>query len=545
MGNRRFLKGALLLSASMFATKLLGALYVIPFQRLVGEKGMALYNYAYIPYALFISLSTLGIPVGISKFIAKYNAEGAYDTSRKIFKLGLLFMGILGLLGFLLLYFLAPWYARLVLGAGGGTVNTVEDVTLAIQMISFALLIIPPMAIIRGFFQGNRDMMPTSVSQFIEQVVRIIFILVGAFYIINIRGGSQRNAVAFSVFSAFLAGVASLGVLTYFWFKNKKKYDALLDEIVPHENHDVKKLFPELISYAIPFAVLGLAANLFQLIDQVTFNHFMRASGVSESISQATLGVYGASLFKIIMIPVSFAIAFGQPLIPELTQHVANGNKKGIQRVLTLAIQLTCFITIPAVFGISLLSEPIFFIFVSSQMPEINAIGGQIFGLGAFIGLGMALYSITTAILQGIGEQKRGIIFLGISLLIKLVGNITLIYFFQVNGAIISTLMAYLFCITMNLIVIRNKTKFKFKNLFRRITPILVFGGIMAIVVSLLMRLLNQFISYQGSGMLSAIYVGIAGTAGAIVYFGLCWYFDLFENFGIKVPGLTRFKKKN
>ena len=543
MGNKRFLKGALFLSISMFATKLLGALYVIPFQRLVGEKGMALYNYAYIPYALFISLSTLGIPVGISKFIAKYNAEGAYDTSRKIFKLSLVFMGILGVIGFLALYLLAPWFARLVLGENGGTINTVEDITMAIRMISFALLIIPPMAIFRGFFQGNQDMIPTSVSQFIEQVVRIIFILIGSYYIVRIRNGSQTNAVAFSVFAAFFAGVAALAVLTYYWFKNKRKYDSLLNEVVPHQKHDVLRLFPELISYAIPFAILGLATNLFQLVDLMTFNYFMMASGVSESLSQGTLGVYSASLFKILMIPVSFAIAFGQPLIPELTQHVINGNRRGVQRILITAIQLTCFITVPAVIGISLLSNPIFYIFVSSDSPQINAIGGQIFGLGAFIGFFMAMYSITTAILQGINEQRKAIKYLGIGILIKLIGNVTLIYLFQVNGAIISTMLAYAFCISMNLMLIKKKTGFKLKMLFRRITPILVFGGIMAIVVFSITRLLNHFLVYEGSAIISTLYVGIAGVVGALVYFGLGWYFDLFESFGVRLPFLSKLKK--
>ena len=99
MGNR-FLKGAMILSISMFATKFLGILYVIPFQQLVGTSGMALYNYAYTPYALFISLSTLGIPVGIAKFVSKYNAAGEYDTARKMFRYAIWFMIALGFIGF-------------------------------------------------------------------------------------------------------------------------------------------------------------------------------------------------------------------------------------------------------------------------------------------------------------------------------------------------------------------------------------------------------------------------------------------------------------
>lgn len=202
MGNR-FLKGAMILSISMFATKFLGILYVIPFQHLVGASGMALYNYAYTPYALFISLSTLGIPVGIAKFVSKYNAAKEYDTARMMFKYASWFMIALGCVGFLTMYNMAPWYANVVLAGQSELANTVEDVTMAIQTISFALLIIPVMAIFRGFFQGNQNMVPTSVSQFVEQVVRIVFILVGSYYIINIKGGTTKEAVGFSVFQPF------------------------------------------------------------------------------------------------------------------------------------------------------------------------------------------------------------------------------------------------------------------------------------------------------------------------------------------------------
>ena len=221
MGNR-FLKGAMILSISMFATKFLGILYVIPFQQLVGTSGMALYNYAYTPYALFISLSTLGIPVGIAKFVSKYNAAGEYDTARKMFRYAIWFMVGLGCLGFLTMYKLATWYAQVVLAGQKELANSIEDVTMAIQTISFALLIIPVMAIFRGFFQGNQNMIPTSVSQFVEQVVRIIFILAGSYYIINIKGGSTKEAVGFSVFSAFLAGITAFLILYYYWIKNVK-----------------------------------------------------------------------------------------------------------------------------------------------------------------------------------------------------------------------------------------------------------------------------------------------------------------------------------
>ncbi len=534
MGNR-FLKGAMILSISMFATKFLGILYVIPFQHLVGASGMALYNYAYTPYALFISLSTLGIPVGIAKFVSKYNAAKEYDTARMMFKYASWFMIALGCVGFLTMYNMAPWYANVVLAGQSELANTVEDVTMAIQTISFALLIIPVMAIFRGFFQGNQNMVPTSVSQFVEQVVRIVFILVGSYYIINIKGGTTKEAVGFSVFSAFLAGVTAFLILFYYWRKNVKQYNQLLLETVPHEPRNFSNLFTELIAYAIPFAILGLATNLFQIVDQTTYNHYMLKSGLDGVIVEDSYGMYAGSLYKIIMIPVSFAISFGQPLIPELTHHLTAGNMKSVRKNLTLAIQLTCFITVPAVVGMALLSEPIFIMFFNSSVKGYNAMGGDIFRLGSLLGLFMALYSIVTAILQGIGKQWNGIIFLVLSLGIKYLGNVLLIPIFRTDGATIATMIAYTFCMVMSLIVIQRETGFKVSQLLRRLVAIFVFTGIMALVVVGVKFVLDLFMDYNAHSILSYLYVGIAGLCGILVYFGLAWYFGLIEAlFGMK-----------
>ena len=314
-----------------------------------------------------------------------------------------------------------------------------------------------------------------------------------------------------------------------------RHYNKLLRKSVPHEPRNYGNLFTELISYAIPFAILGLATNLFQIVDQTTYNHYMLVSGLDGVIVEDSYGMYAGSLYKIIMIPVSFAISFGQPLIPELTHHLTAGNMKSVRKNLVLAIQLTCFITVPAVVGMALLSEPIYIMFFNSSTPGYNAMGGDIFRLGSLLGLFMALYSIVTAILQGIGKQWYGIIFLGVSLVIKYLGNVFLIPIFQTDGATMATMIAYTFCITMSLIVIKRETGFKVSQLLRRLVAIFVFTGIMALFVIAVKFILDLFMDYNARHMLSYIYVAIAGFIGVLAYFGLAWYFDLITAlFGMK-----------
>ena len=528
--ENRFLKGAMILSISMFLTKFMGILYIIPFQQLVGPSGIALYQYAYIPYSLFISLSTLGIPVGIAKFISKYNAAGEYDTSRKMFRYGVKVMLCLGLVGFLILYGIAPMYASHVLGGNDKLTNSVEDVTMAIRTVSFALLVIPVMAIFRGFFQGNQNMVPTSVSQFLEQLFRIIFILVGSYVIIHWQGGTVNQAVAFSVFSAFLAGVVAFGTLYYYWRKNSKHYNALYEQSVPHEPREYGKLFVELISYAIPFAILGLMTSLLQLVDQSTYNHYMIKGGFPIEQVESALGIYSGNLYKIIMIPVSFAIAFGQPLVPELTHSLVSGKMEEVKKNIRLAIQLTTFITLPAVVGMSVLAKPIYVLFFNSSTPGLNEMGAEIFTFGAFLGLFMALYSIVTAILQGIGGQWYGIAFLVVSLIIKYIGNVIFIPMFYSHGATLSTVLAYVFCIGASLIVVKRKTGFKVRTLMSDLLPTLLATAIMTLSVLILGMILTPVLSHESGILHSLLLVAISGLVGIAVYFGVSHQLGLVAN---------------
>ena len=523
--SNRFMKGAMILSLSMFVSRILGLLYVIPFQRLVGPTGLALYGYAYVPYNLLLTLSTLGIPIGVAKFISKYNAVKAYRTSRNVFRLGMVFMIFLGLVGFLIMWFGAPFFANVVMD-GSDMHNTLDDVVLAIRMVSFAVIVVPPMSILRGFFQGNQDMAPTAISQLIEQLVRVTLIVVGSFIVVRILGGSAQMAVKISVFAAFVAGVSALFVLYRYWLRKKGDFDALLPLSRPHPKRSLTALFKELLSYALPFAILSLIATWFQLIDTVTFNSAMLRAGVDPTLTEEIFGIYIAALPKIIMIPVSFAIAFGQPLVPEITEKIQLGNSKAVHKTLGSAIMLTSFVTIPAVVGMALLSNPLY-IMLFPHSEELNQIGGSMFGIGAFIGIFMAINAIIAAIMQGIDRQYKALIFLLVATVIKFIGNIILIPMFQVNGAIAATFLAYGICVLLNYLEIRKRTGIATRKILKQHISIFVFTALMAISVWLTMQVLSIFFDYTQSSLISAVYVLAATIVGVVVYAGLAIHFGL------------------
>src|SRR5574339_115544 len=129
--SSKLLRGTFILSLGTLISKVLGLLYVITFYNIVGEEGTALYNFSYIPYTIFISIATAGIPLAVSKFISKYNALDEYAVGRRLFKSGLVVMMLSGVMAFLVMYISAPTIAKM------GQSGNVADVTTVIRAVSF------------------------------------------------------------------------------------------------------------------------------------------------------------------------------------------------------------------------------------------------------------------------------------------------------------------------------------------------------------------------------------------------------------------------
>lgn len=222
MSSSKLLRGTFILTLGTFISKFLGLFYVIPFYWIMGGAGpMTLYNFGYVPYQIFLGIATAGVPLAVAKYVAKYNAIGEYEIGRRLFRTGVYLMLATGVVSFIAMYALAPVLAGLQSIEGSG--YTVEDVTGVIRAVSFALIVIPVMSLIRGFFQGYQSMGPSAVSQVIEQIVRIAFLLVGSATVLYILQGTVVSAISIATFAAFIGALASIVCLLWYFFKRKKR----------------------------------------------------------------------------------------------------------------------------------------------------------------------------------------------------------------------------------------------------------------------------------------------------------------------------------
>ena len=169
---------------------------------------------------------------------------------------------------------------------------SVNDVASVIRFVSFAVIVVPVMSLVRGFFQGYQHMTPTAISQLWEQIVRILFVLVGAFFVVYVFNGTEKTAVSFAVFAAFLGAIAGLVVLVWYWKKLKPEFNNLLTTSGKISSDvSLTNIYKEMLIYTVPFALVGVINPLFQFIDMITFNNAMSVIGIGGDISNTLLGM--------------------------------------------------------------------------------------------------------------------------------------------------------------------------------------------------------------------------------------------------------------
>lgn len=259
-------KGSAWMTFGSIVSRILGALYIIPWYAWMGSHGNianALTAKSYNIYSLFIIISTAGIPGAVAKQVAKYNALNEYDIGRKLFRRGLILMAIFGVICAAIMYFGAPILATdNIIGALLHGAESDPRQVAVMRSLSYAVLIIPILSIMRGYFQGYADMMPPAMSQFVEQLARVLWMLLTAYIIMQVQHGSYVHAVVQSNLAAAIGAVFGILLLVWFLYRRRNELNALME----HSNHAIK------ISTAGIFGKLLI--NQFHLLSLIQELHY-------------------------------------------------------------------------------------------------------------------------------------------------------------------------------------------------------------------------------------------------------------------------------
>lgn len=510
-----FLQGAFIATFGIILCKIMGILYVIPFHAIIGEQGGALYAYAYNIYSIFLSISQAGIPLAMSKIISEYYTLGYYDAKERAFKIAKKFLTVVGIICFLILFIFADKIAYMIIGDVTGG-NTQEDITFVIRLISTAILVIPTLSVSRGYFQGHRFITPTTISQILEQLTRVLIIVMGSFLMYKVFHMSLKATVGCAVFAATIGGIVSYAYL--FWKERKNKKELLKQEVKLKEPKITnKEIMKKILVYSIPFIMIDLFRSLYNSVDVLTLvKTLVNDIGYTTKDAESILSIISTWGLKINMIIISIVSGIMTSLIPNLTASFVQNDMKGVSDKINKTYQIILFCTLPMTVGLSFLAKPVWTIFYGA-----SKYGSVTYQYLVFVALATALFTSTVMIVQLLKEYKTVFFSLLSGMLVKIILNIPLIHSFNkmglpaFYGAITATILGFLTSTLISIIVLKKKYKINFEETIKEILNIL-----MAVIVMVLVLFgLKQFIPIDTSSRLMAILVvALYAVIGATIY---------------------------
>ena len=517
MKKNSFISGTIISTISIVLVKMMGMLYVIPFYSIVGSQGGALYSYAYQLYLLFLGVSSAGIPNAISKVISEYNSTGKLEAKTRAFHVGKKIISYISIVSFALLFVFAEELAIIYLGKIKGG-NTPEDAAFVIRCVSFAVLIIPHLSVTKGYLQGHQVFEPSSVANLLEQIVRIFIILVGSFLAYKVFNSSLSLAVGIAVSGAFFGGLVA-----YLYLSRKiKKYSKELKK----DNVTNKEITKKIISYAVPFVIINIVVDIYNIVDSVLIlNTLTRLGYVAEDVEfiASCISTWGS---KICMIVNAIAMGMTTSLIPSIVEAYSTKNIKSLNKRVNEALQMVFYIALPLAIGISILSTPIWTIFYNT-----NAYGGSILKVtifGAMLGNIAMILSVT---LQGMNKYKYVYSLNIIGSLVNAILDVPLMILFnKLNlptyyGASTASIIGYGTSILLGLKFVNQEKNINYKE-----TLIVILKSLIpALSMTIVLLILNHFLPLDLYKRVdSFIIIIIDAIVGGFIF--------IFISFKLKLP---------
>lgn len=526
MKKNSFLEGAMIATIGIVMCKIIGVLYVIPFYKIIGQQGGALYSYAYSIYAVFLTLSSTGIPLAISKMISEYNSLGYYNTKERVYKLGSIIIVSIGFISFIALIILAPLIAKTILG-NMQSGNTIESVTMVIRIISSALLIVPILSVTKGYLQGHKFITLSTSAQILEQICRVVFILVSSYLAVKIFNLNLSTTVGLATFGATVGAIIAYIYLVVKIKKYKSKINK--DNKITRAEAQITNidLIKKIIVYALPFIIIDLVKSAYSLVDTMTVVRTLNKLGFSSIYAETTIGVITTWGTKLNMIVVAISLGLVISLIPNIASSYIKKDMKDVNKKINQSLQILLLIILPMTIGISFLAGPIWTLFYGFEELSIN-----IFRIFIFGSLLFSFFTVSINLMQTLNNTKVVLITLFVSFILKIFFNIPSIYLCNIieiepyYGPIITTLCTQAFAIVYILYVLNKNYHIKFRETLIVFIKITLISGIMLMVL----LIINLFISFNTTSRLSAsLYIILYSLIGLLVYTFLIIKTKVFE----------------
>ena len=463
-----FFSGVLVLSVSTVIVKVIGLAYKIPMLSFLGAEGMGYFNSAYEIYAILCVISTAGLPVALSMLVSSYREAREYGKAKSVYRSALAVFLIFGVLGTLALVTLAP-----TISASIDNANAVY----CIVAISPSVLLVCISSAIRGYFQGESNMVPTAVSQLIESLGKLIFGIAFAYYGVK-RGYSVPIVASFAVLGLSLG----MFISTVYLVAKKLLHNT---QIVNVEKSVQKGAYGALLKIALPITLSSTVLSITRLVDMSLIIKRLQSIGYSPGLANEIYGAYSTIALPIFSLLPALITPISLSLIPVLSAAIERKASDEQTDVLESAMRMTMIFCIPSSFAIILYSSPIISLLFGEAGESIGYIAPVLSMLAASIPFA-CIITTTNAVLQAYRKTFVPIVSMAIGALIKIVLAYLLIAVPEVGvyGAPISTFACDAVITVINITQIYKLTGKRIGVMRVYIKPVL--SSAMAMLISLI-----------------------------------------------------------
>ncbi len=507
--NDFIVQGGILAFAGILV-RLIGLVKRIPLTNIIGDEGNGYYAAAYEIYAIILLLSSYSLPLAISKMVSARVSKGQYKNANRIFKGSLLFAVLVGVLSSVFVYAFSDFLA--------GSVVFEPMSAIALRLLAPALLIVAIMGVFRGYFQGLGTMMPTAVSQIIEQIFLVIASLSGAVILSNYGSkvgdllGNEKFKAAYGAaggtIGCSVGALIGLAFLVFVFFLYAPKYRIQIKKDQTKSMESYKTILKILVLTIVPVILSTAVYNLCTIINQRVFNEAMIWKGL-EDIKTIHWGIFSGKYRVLINIPIALASAMSSSAIPLLVNHMENKNYNQVKSKIQIVIRVTMFIAIPCAVGLGVLARPILDMLFNGEIDMPT----KMLHLGAVSIILYSFSTLTNGVLQGINRMRIPVRNSLISLFVEIVFLYTILRVTNIGiyGVVFANIIFSGLMSILNLYAIRKHMHYKQEIIKTFVIPI---------VSSLVMGFLVYF-TYQIFSLFTGnIFITIAGVlVGGTSYF--------------------------
>ena len=515
--SNSFLTQGAILGAASIVVRIIGLIYRVPLNNILGEKGIAYYGVAYDVYSILLILSSYSMPLAVSKMVSSRVSVGRYKDTKKIFHASILFALCLGVAAAAITFFGADLFAKIL---------NYPQSAVAIRVLAPCLIIMSVLGVMRGFFQGLGTMVPTAISNIVEQIINAVVSIVAAYSLFNmafsIEGAEESNlpesyGAAGGTLGTVMGALSGLIFLFILYLVYRRTFNKKAVSDTKAVMTEYKDIIRVLVVTIIPVIISTTIYNVGSIIDTGLFSNIMAAKGIDQDTIETLTGMYTGNYKVIINVPIALASALASSLIPSIVASVTRKENETVISKIRFAVKVTMIIAMPCAVGIGVLAKPIIMmLFPTSVDPDKVAL---MLMVGCISVIFYSLSTISNSMLQGIDKMRLPVIHSAIALGVRIVLIIAALYLTGANIfciIICDTIFALIICI-LNHHSLKKHLNYKQEVRQSFILPA-VCSVIMGVITFFVYRLFHMLIGSNTFAVITSIIIAVIVYMLALIF---------------------------